>query len=295
MDAAEYLKLLSERQAQPMNTLEDRPDFLNEATQEDIEGQAHVFKNILADGNMSSIESSSVESGVVKNMNGDPTNTAGWNWRDNKRPGETREKEDSLKSATANAATLLEADTLTLINMFLSKQEERVQTYKDFNTTFESLLKNCRIEDYPRLCSEITTRFSEISNQIIALKKMLGIRGGSTSGKDTEVSRADSDIDIAGKTVSECIGKIQSQEQEKLLVVAAVHLDKIQKKYPNMTNTLNHVSEKAVNDTSSGSGRSIEYVSNQSEYTNRKIREIESKIGEYLEEITEVKCELVLG
>ena len=107
MDAAEYLKLLSERQAQPMNTLEDRPDFLNEATQEDIEGQAHVFKNILADRNMSSIESSSVESGVVKNMNGDPTNTAGWNWRDNKRPGETREKEDSLKSATANAATLL--------------------------------------------------------------------------------------------------------------------------------------------------------------------------------------------
>jgi hypothetical protein len=42
--------------------------------------------------------------------------------------------------------------------------------YSDFDAALRILVKEERIEEYPNLCAEVTSRFSILSSQIIGVK-----------------------------------------------------------------------------------------------------------------------------
>jgi hypothetical protein len=256
-NAASFLQLLAERQAQGMNTLEDRPEWLQDG---EDHGQDTVFQGFLEGHEEESGERQ--DTGAVKNTAGDPTNTAGWNWRNNKRGDEAskaleKEKKEISLSALANE------NTLSLTNTFVAAQEDRVQTYNDYEQTFNMLIKHSRLADYPMLCGEITARFAAISNLIIAVVKAL--RGKS---------------DDTALRIAAIISAIQEQEKEKLAVVAASHLDRVQEVL-----------------TAGGESRRLRLGAMEHavmpEYTKKRILEINGKIMELSEEIVGMKCDLL--
>jgi len=301
-DDAEFLKLLVERQLQPMNTESDRPNwtkkseqqqhqgrskFEGHAAQTQAQGQGHVFSDMRTSDELSeemveaateTTTNSDASSGAVRNTASDPTNTAAWNWRHNKRPSSSPEKAEAASAGAGAGANKLDVDAvlagsspLDLVNSFVSLQEQRVQAYKDFNGTFDLLVRNARLEDYPMLCGETTARFAAVSNQILAVKRALVAIG------DTYMPRI--------------ITKVQDQEQEKLAVVAAMHLDRIQEKLPGMNSV---ISKQGTSAMGSDSEQRMQHT-NQAAYNTKRVCEIEGAVAELLEEVAEVKCELVLG
>ena len=319
---AEFLQLLMERQQQPMNTESDRPDWLDEhasSIASDTEGgeggagtgQTHVFSSMMTSEEVSEKmlqAATAAAAGEVQNTDGDPTNTAAWNWRENKRPEETQTIGDTKTGTNAIASTgagagagadtnakldtdivMAQASLIDLINTFLSLQEQRIQTYKDFNKTFDLLLKNARLEDYPMLCGEVTARFAAVSSQILAVKRAL--LGKYSDGANEEVS-ADSKKYNMDMTV--IISKVQDQEKEKLAVVAAMHLDRIQEKLPSMSSVISAQGANVMGASGGGGGQRMQHT-NQLAYNTKRVREIEGAIAGLMEEVAEVKCELVLG
>jgi hypothetical protein len=254
-NSAPFLELLAERQAQGMNTLDDRPKWLRDG---EDHGQDTVFQGLLGEHDDESVKK---HDGAVKNTAGDPTNTAAWNWRNNKRGDEVSKEREKKETSPS---TLADATTLSLTNTFVAAQEDRVQTYNDYEQTFNMLIKHSRLADYPMLCGEITARFAAISNLIIAVVKAL-------RGKSDDVA-----IKIAA-----LISAIQEQEKEKLAVVAASHLDRVQEVL-----------------SAGGEGRRLRLGAMEHavmpEYTKKRVLEINGKITELLEEIVGLKCDLVL-
>jgi len=204
----EFLDLLMQRQAEPMNKPEDKPQWLEEG--EEL-GQDHVFQSAVLEGVAAAATAPPLDdptaSTTVAAAVGKEFNTADWNWRQNPRGDEGSKARDSAKLAADRAAALFEADTLQLINTFIASQADRVQTYADYQATFDLLLKNARLVDYPMLVGEITARFAAISQQIIAIAHALGQRAEAG--------------DTVAREVARCIQLVQAQEQEKLTVVAA--------------------------------------------------------------------------
>jgi hypothetical protein len=272
---ADFLKLLFARQAEGMNKIEDKPDWLNEGADR---GQENVFTTTILEATTFKADENSLQShksientGAVKNTAGDFANTANWNWRENKRNEDSR---SDPKAIIIERNLLLEkADTLSLINTFIASQADRVQAYADYSRTFELLLANARLADYPMLVAEITSRFTIISEHILAVKQELTKR--TTFG------------DLAAKSVAKSVVAIQEQEQEKLSVVAALHLDRIKEALPSMKLQLGRSAEEV-------SGTSMEHVS-QTTYTKRRIEEIEQQVNTLMEEVMEVKCELLMS
>lgn len=266
-DNAKFLQILLERQGH-INTLADKPDWLKE---DDDEGQSTVFEGLMGGVAKLPLDGSAAieDTDAVRNTAGDPNNTAGWNWRDNKRPSDkAHEKSPDSLSPSATASSLPDlsnATTLNLTNAFIAAQEERVQTYTEYERTFDMLLKNTRLNEYPMLVGEVTARFAAISSSVLAV--LTALRGKSEDN---------------AKSVGSIIAAIQDQEKDKLAVVAASHLDRVQ-----------------VVLTGAGKGSSLQLGSMQHmvmpEFTKKRIQEIESKVVELLEEIAEIKCEILLG
>ena len=199
----DFLDLLLQRQAMPMNKPEDKPQWLEEGEEH---GQDHVFTSAVLESVAASIASPS-DNPKAPAAASEKFDTANWNWRLNPRGDEDSKARDAAKLASDRVAALSEADTLLLINTFIASQAERVKTYTDYQATFDLLLKNARLVDYPMLVAEITARFAAISQHIIAVAQALQRRAETG--------------DAVARVVARCIQRVQAQEQEKLTVVAA--------------------------------------------------------------------------
>jgi hypothetical protein len=68
---------------------------------------------------------------------------------------------------------LSELNNLELVNLFTTLQQERVRTYKSFESALSELLNTQRIAEYPHLCAESTSIFSVISQKIILIKVLI--------------------------------------------------------------------------------------------------------------------------
>lgn len=249
MNLDRCLEILNERAQQPQNSLEDMPkvDNLN------ISGQSHVFTSSSFFSKASSSSSSSIVS---------PTKGAEGQ-RGGSETGVNAEEEESAGgqpaiTAEGELAKIEEMDSLGLLNLFTTLQEDRVQTYKVYNRIFRVLLENAQLTQYPLLCSEMTSRFSIISKYIIKIKE--GLESSKRGRKD----------------LAKVISRIQENEKEKLTVMAAIHLDKIKSKMPALHEQL--------------SQGVYEHIDG-GDYLSKKIQQLEESISEDVEEIQLAKSE----
>ena len=74
---------------------------------------------------------------------------------------------DPSKTSTDMISSM---ETLELLNLFTRLQGERVQIYLAFDASLKLLIENSRIAEYPHLCAEVTSNFSVLSKQVIAIK-----------------------------------------------------------------------------------------------------------------------------
>ena len=161
------------------------------------------------------------------------------------------------ESSTQSKDLLITLTNLELLNLLITLQSERIQTYMGFNSALEELINTKTIHEYPHLCTELTSRFSVISQNIIIIK-------------DIFIERKLDDI-------ANTINRIQEEEKEKLMLIAAQHLDKIQDNFPE----IKMHSESNVTVFSSPS------------YNNDRIQSIEIKISEYMENLQAFKLDFV--
>ena len=165
-------------------------------------------------------------------------------------------------SDTATAVTfdgqLSDLGTVSLMNLFTALQGERVQAHVDFNRALDTLCAEDRVGEYPILCAEATSRFAVISKQIIAIKELLVVQGCA---------------EAAGVVAS-----VQGLEKEKLTLVAAQHLDKIQDKLPSVAPAMHESMTLTATTTSK-------------KYAADKVAELEAKVSDLLDEFQALKCD----
>ena len=77
--------------------------------------------------------------------------------------------------------------------------------------------------------------------------------------------------------IGNVINNIQEDEKEKLIVIAALHLDKIQDKFPELKLPSN----------------SNVTVFSQSSYNNERIQSIEAKLSEHMENLQSHKVDII--
>jgi hypothetical protein len=95
-----------------------------------------------------------------------------------------------------------------VLDVFMKLQEQRVETYRNFDQGLERVLKTDSVPDYLNVCTEATAAFSVLSEQINTVKTTLGENCG----------RSD---------LSKLISSLQDAEKNKLNFTAALHLEKI--------------------------------------------------------------------
>jgi len=100
---------------------------------------------------------------------------------------------------------LRQMNTLGLLDLLTALQGERVETYSSYNKAIAVLVREGRVDEYPMLCGETTSIFSVLSRRIIDIKEVFVER---------------SELSIAG-----LVQTLQEKEKEKLILVAAQHLD----------------------------------------------------------------------
>ena len=164
-----------------------------------------------------------------------------------------------LSSTTSSQSKdiLITLSNLELLNLSIALQSERIQTYMGYNNALDELINTKTIHEYPHLCTELTSRFSLISQNIIIIK-------------DIFLERKLNDI-------ANIINSIQEEEKEKLILIAAQHLDKIQDNFPEIKlNNDNNVT-----------------VFTSLSYNNDRIQSIEIKISEYMENLQAFKVDLL--
>ena len=76
----------------------------------------------------------------------------------------------SSSSSSQSKEVLLKLSNLELINLCIALQTERIQTYVGYNNALDALIDTKSIHEYPYLCSELTSRFAVISQNIILIK-----------------------------------------------------------------------------------------------------------------------------
>jgi hypothetical protein len=146
--------------------------------------------------------------------------------------------------------------TLELVNTFLSLQEERVKVYKYFDNELKVLLTGPGgVTEYPKLCGRVTAKFSSIGNEIIKTKDVIAERDQ--------------------KDLLSYINTIQKWEKQKLMLVAAKHLDVLQDEVSALSKMTGGKTER------------------QEKYLEEQLEEAFSHIVEGLEGIQSIKCELV--
>mmetsp|Transcript_21517 Transcript_21517/g.31256 ORF Transcript_21517/g.31256 Transcript_21517/m.31256 type:complete len:196 (+) Transcript_21517:63-650(+) len=147
-------------------------------------------------------------------------------------------------------------DDVKLVDAFLQMQGERVQVYTEFDTALQVLLSENRISEYTLLCAEVTARFKAISNTIISIQRVLENR--------------------SMESLARCIADVQRCESQKLVLVAAKHLDLIRDHNPALAD---HIG--------------VPMTQADSTYATGKILECESRVRSLIEDIQCEKCDLL--
>lgn len=142
---------------------------------------------------------------------------------------------------------LNEISAINLIKLFCSLQHERIRTYQYYNTELVLLIEQKSPARYPLICAEVTNKFSNLS---LTINKI----------KDIFIERNMIDI-------SNLINTVQLCEKDKLMYVAAKHLDQLQELVQGLSSVIG-----------------METI-NQLEYLSKKIQETENIISEQIESI----------
>lgn len=84
------------------------------------------------------------------------------------------------------------------------------KTYASYDASLGVLIEQQRLEEYPNLVAETTSVFAVLSARIRSIRGILLERGGAVEGE-----------------AAAAISLLQSAEKDKLMLVAAAHLDKL--------------------------------------------------------------------
>ncbi len=166
--------------------------------------------------------------------------------------------------STAIPTLLSSLSMLELITLLLSLQQERVETYREYDNVLNVLLQENKLSEYPNLVAEITSIFTIISEKINNIKNIVKEKGEELLHKH--------------------ITSIQSYEKDKLVLIASKHLDKIQQK-------LNPDNQFNLFESSDSKGRSHVLAVTDPNYINKQINELESNIMEDVDNIMSLKAE----
>jgi hypothetical protein len=124
--------------------------------------------------------------------------------------------------------TTLQSMTKTsdLLQVLLRAQEDRVQTYRIYNSALQQVLRTGNITSYPASCAVATASFAMLSDTIRAVVEEMSSRATTTTtngdGGGTNSSSNDN-----FKQYVQWIKELQELEKEKLQLTAALHLEKI--------------------------------------------------------------------
>jgi hypothetical protein len=144
--------------------------------------------------------------------------------------------------------------TIDLVDAVLHVQESRVRAYAEYSSALDRLLEANNIEGYPTLCSSMTAIFADLSESIVRIKEEVGRR--------------------SFDALTTAIVSVQQAEKDKLMYVAALHLDKLQVHLPSLQRVSGNCSV-------------------QRNYLSNKIQECETVINEQVQEIVAIKLELI--
>uniref|UniRef100_A0AAV1UTK3 Uncharacterized protein n=1 Tax=Peronospora matthiolae TaxID=2874970 RepID=A0AAV1UTK3_9STRA len=125
--------------------------------------------------------------------------------RANSTPLDVKEATSKTSFASEPAEDLLRLSPRQLIQAVFQLQEMRVLIYTDFREGFQAHQKT---QQFPTFCSEITIRFSNVSEQIKCIEKLL-------RDKMQQVS------------IAKLLRNLQSEEKNKLLLTSAVMVEKM--------------------------------------------------------------------
>lgn len=148
-------------------------------------------------------------------------------------------------------------ESIALVYKFRSLQEMRINTYHYFNNALDGIIQYNIPDRYPPMCADVTKRFVSISMQINCIRDIL---------QDRQLTEFSHNITL-----------IQGHEKDKLMYVAAQHLDQLQD---------------AVSELSSITGGK---TNNQVVYLRNKIKETEVLISDCLEDIMCSLTDLIEG
>ena len=167
--------------------------------------------------------------------------------------------------STAIPNLLSSLSMLELITLLLSLQQERVETYREYDNVLHVLLQENKLSEYPNLVAEITSIFTIISEKINNIKNIVKEERGE-------------------ELLYKHITSIQAHEKEKLVLIASKHLDKIQQK-------LNPDNQFNIFESSETKGRNHVLSVTDPNYINKQINELESNIMEEVGNIMSLKAE----
>lgn len=174
---------------------------------------------------------------------------------DGSQPQESSTIQPCLAEDDGSLALLKNMETLELLNLFTALQGERVETYSSYNKAIVVLIEEGKVDEYPMLCAETTSIFSVLSRRIIEIKDILNERKLSS--------------------LATLINSVQEKEKEKLVLVAARHMDLLQNHIPSLMSL----------------GMSL--LPPRPEYIQAKITQIERDLSEIMDEVVACKCELL--
>lgn len=182
----------------------------------------------------------------------------------------------SLSLSSQSKEILMKLNNLELINLSIALQTERIKTYVGYNNALDELINTKTIHEYPHLCSELTLRFAVISENIIIIKVFI-YHYLSFNLFYYYYHLQDILIERKLNNIATLINIIQEDEKEKLILVAAKHLDEIQERIPELKLASN----------------SNVTVFSQSSYNNERIQVIERKLSEHMENLIGFKIDIV--
>jgi len=175
-------------------------------------------------------------------------------------PGSDAAATPQATAACVEAQALLrQMETLELLNLLTALQGERVEAYAGFNSALAVLVREERVDEYPLLCGETTSIFSVLSRRIIDIKDVL--------------------IERKQLGIAKLVQLLQDKEKDKLVLVAAAHLDAIQA----ATGT----------SLSSGPGGATSMTLLATPDVQQRIADVEADVSEVLAELQAAKSDLL--
>jgi hypothetical protein len=134
-----------------------------------------------------------------------------------------RPEEERTKRQAELVGKLQTMSVRELLRCVLESQQQRVATYKAYDIGLEQVLQTGNMSHYPAVVAEATASFAVLSDTIRAVVVVL-------EGDDEQQHHRRPDL-------SKLIERLQQDEQEKLNLTAALHLEKIRESGSRMATT----------------------------------------------------------